>query len=180
MELQDKLSKILEPLDAPIVPSENFKPAAVLIPIFSDSERILFTLRTQIVRHHQGQISFPGGKYDEEDGNLKTTALRETFEEVGISKENITLVGRLNPSITISNYFVMPFVGIVKEYTPLRINNLEVEHCFLAPISELMKSENYLMGDFNGLQLPFYKYKSFRIWGVTGGILTDLFRRIQS
>ena len=179
MELLERLKTVLEPLDAPIVPSENFKPAAVLILISSESERILFTLRTQIVRHHQGQISFPGGKYDEEDKNLKNTALRETFEEVGISKDNIILIGRLNPSITISNYFVMPFVGIVEENTPLRINNLEVEHCFLAPISELMKEDNYLMGDFNGLQLPYYKYKNYKIWGVTGGILTDLFRRLK-
>lgn len=180
MDVLSKLHDIVDPLDAPIEPVKGLKLAAVLIPIFSESERILFTLRTQIVSHHQGQISFPGGKFDEEDQNLKTTALRETFEEVGIKSENISLIGRLNPSITISNYYVMPFVGLVKENTQLRINNLEVEHCFLAPVSELMKSENNVMGDFDGLRLPYYKYKNFKIWGVTGGILTDLFRRIRS
>lgn len=180
MDTHKKLRNIVDPLDAPIEPIKNLKLAAVLIPIFSESERILFTLRTQIVRHHQGQISFPGGRYEEEDMNLQTTALRETFEEVGISNDKITLVGRLNPSITISNYYVLPFVGLVEENTPIRINNLEVEHCFLAPITELMKPESNVMGDFEGLQLPYYSYKNYKIWGVTGGILTDLFRRLKS
>ncbi|NPD88972.1 MAG: CoA pyrophosphatase [Asgard group archaeon] len=180
MNILEKIRNTVDPLDAPIEPIKNLKLAAVLIPIFSESERILFTLRTQIVRHHQGQISFPGGRFDEEDMNLQTTALRETLEEVGISSDKINLIGSLNPSITISNYYVLPFVGLVEENSKIRINNLEVEHYFLAPITELIKPENNVMGDFEGLNLPYYRYKSYKIWGVTGGILTDLFRRLRS
>jgi 8-oxo-dGTP pyrophosphatase MutT (NUDIX family) len=180
MHFIEKLTDILDPLDVELPPFKDLNLAAILIPIFRESKRILLTLRTQIVRHHQGQVSFPGGRFDEEDNDLKTTALRETFEEVGIEKSKITLLGTLNPSITISNYYVLPFVGLVEEDVKLKINNLEVEHCFLAPINELMKPENSLIGDFEGLKLPYYKYKNYRIWGVTGGILTDLFRRLQS
>lgn len=180
MHLIEKLRNIVEPLDASINPINDLKLAAILIPIFKESERVLLTLRTQIVRHHQGQVSFPGGRYDEEDKNLQITAIRETYEEVGITRDKITLLGTLSPSITTSNYFVLPFVGLIEEDAIIKINNLEVEHCFLAPIEELMKPENNVMGDFDGLQLPYYKYGNYKIWGVTGGILTDLFRRLRS
>lgn len=175
----EQLQEILNPMSSHVDAKPNFKLAAVLVPIFKEENKILFTLRTQIVSHHKGQVSFPGGSFDENDGNIIETAYRETKEEVGINKENITMVGRLNPMSTISNYYVIPFVGLVEKGTQIRANNLEVEHYFFAPISDLMNPENILMGDFDGMRLPYYSYSNYKIWGVTGMILADLLDRLK-
>ena len=175
----EQLQKILEPLSSHVELKPNLKLAAVLIPIFKGDNKILFTLRTQIVKHHKGQVSFPGGSFDEEDKTIINTAFRETYEEVGIYKDNITLVGRLNPMSTISNYYVIPFVGLIEKDTPIRINNLEVEHYFLAPIEDLLNPDCIQMGDFDGMKLPYYSYGNFKIWGITGMILSDLLNRIR-
>ncbi len=175
----EQLQEILEPLSLHVETKPNFNLAAVLVPIFKDDNKILFTLRTQIVSHHKGQVSFPGGRFDENDGNILETAYRETKEEVGISKENIKMIGRLNPMSTISNYYVIPFVGLVEKDTQVRANNLEVEHYFFAPISDLMNPENIQMGEFDGMRLPYYSYSNYKIWGVTGMILSDLLNRLK-
>ncbi len=175
----EQLREILEPLSSHVNVNPGFKLAAVLVPIFKEEDKILFTMRTQIVSHHKGQISFPGGRFEENDSNILETVYRETKEEVGITKENITMVGRLNPMSTISNYYVIPFVGLVEKDTPIRANNLEVEHYFFAPISDLMDPENILMGDFDGMRLPYYSYSNYKIWGVTGMILSDLLNRLK-
>jgi 8-oxo-dGTP pyrophosphatase MutT (NUDIX family) len=174
-----QLQEILEPLSSNVDANPNLRLAAVLVPIFKEENKILFTLRTQIVSHHKGQVSFPGGSFDKSDSNILETAYRETKEEVGISKDNITMVGRLTPMSTISNYYVIPFVGLVEKGTQVRANNLEVEHYFFAPISDLMNPENILMGDFDGMRLPYYSYSNYKIWGITGMILSDLIDRMK-
>ncbi|MFW9852436.1 MAG: NUDIX hydrolase [Candidatus Thorarchaeota archaeon] len=173
------LQDILEPLSSHVDAKPNFKLAAVLVPIFKEDNKILFTLRTQIVSHHKGQVSFPGGSYDAKDGNILETAYRETKEEVGICKDNITMIGRLSPMSTISNYYVIPFVGLIDKGTQVKANNLEVEHYFFATISYLMNPENILIGKFDGMRLPYYSCSNYKIWGVTGMILSDLLNRLR-
>ena len=180
MDILAKIRTVLEPIDSPIESYPSYRLAAVLIPIFEKELSILFTLRTQNVKHHKGQVSFPGGRYDDDDKNIIETALRETQEEVGIERNEIKLLGRLNSTVTISNYHVVPIVGLIRKIIPIRTNTLEVEHCFFAPLEELLKPENYLKGNFDGFFLPYYKFSNFKIWGITGRILTDLINRIRS
>jgi 8-oxo-dGTP pyrophosphatase MutT (NUDIX family) len=180
MDFIEKLENILEPIDAKVKSMPHLRLAAVLIPILKNEKRILFTQRTQTVKHHKGQISFPGGRFDKSDGAIMNTALRETKEEVGIGKEDITLIGRLNPMTTTSRYYVIPFVGLLEDNVQVSINTLEVEHCFFASIEELMDPENYLKGNFDGWNLPYYRYRGYKIWGITGQILTDLIVRLRN
>ena len=96
MNLVSKLQTVLDPIDKKFQLKDNLRLAAVLIPIFLKDERLLFTKRTEFVKHHQGQIAFPGGRFEEKDNNLLTTALRETNEEVGIKPEDIEVLGKLD------------------------------------------------------------------------------------
>jgi len=179
MDFITKLENVLEPIEVSVKSKPHLRLAAVLIPVLRNEKKILFTQRTQTVKHHKGQISFPGGRYDKSDGNVINTALRETKEEVGVSQDDITLIGRLNPMTTISRYYVIPFVGLLEDDIQVSINTLEVEHCFFASIEELMDPENYLKGNFDGWNLPYYRYRGYKIWGITGQILTDLFNRLR-
>ncbi|MCE7748383.1 MAG: CoA pyrophosphatase, partial [Candidatus Heimdallarchaeota archaeon] len=91
MELLSGLENKLESVKSPVSHKPHLKLAAVLIPIYSDSNRILLTKRTENLKHHQGQIAFPGGRYEESDETLAETVLRETEEEVGIKSDFIEL-----------------------------------------------------------------------------------------
>src|SRR2546425_13341591 len=94
-------------------------PAAVLILVQDkDGEpHVLFTERTHQVEHHKGQICFPGGACDETDDSLEATALRETFEEIGVRPEHVRIIGQLDDMVTISNFRVTPYVGLLSSPT---------------------------------------------------------------
>src|SRR2546422_4378074 len=117
-------------------------PAAVLI-LVCDREgepHVVFTERTTHVEHHKGQISFPGGACDEADDCLETTALRETFEEIGVVPDHVHIVGQLDDMVTVSNFRVTPYVGLLRtefEY-PFVLNDHEVARVVQVPLTFLM------------------------------------------
>ena len=157
----------------------NATPAAILILIYDlDGEaHILFTERTHRVEHHKGQISFPGGACDESDDCMETTALRETAEEIGVLPEHVEVIGQLDDMLTISNFLVTPYVGVLKtnsEY-PFVINHHEVVEVVQVPLSHLLDDRNMELEvrQFKGKQVlvPAYTYEGHRIWGATARML---------
>lgn len=169
----------------------NATPAAILILVYDrDGEaHILFTERTHQVEHHKGQISFPGGARAESDDCVETTALRETAEEIGVQPEDVEIIGQLDDMLTISNFLVTPYVGILKtnsaypfvinhaEY-PFVINHHEVVEVVQVPLPHLLDDRNLELEvrQYKGKQVltPAYTYDGHRIWGATARMLRQL------
>ncbi|RMG37722.1 MAG: CoA pyrophosphatase [Methanobacteriota archaeon] len=155
----------------------EFIPAAVIIPFFSKNNEahILFTLRTDTVEHHKGQVSFPGGAMEEQDDTLEETALRETFEEVGIPPEHIRIIGQLDDFPTISDFLVTPFVATIPYPYPFRPNHHEVAEVLEVPLELFLTDEHFEMQEreYDGKIYPvyFYHFQHTVIWGVTGFII---------
>jgi 8-oxo-dGTP pyrophosphatase MutT (NUDIX family) len=152
-------------------------PAAVLLPLFlkDGGYHVLFTKRSQQLNHHRGEISFPGGVSQPEDGSLLVTALRETWEEVGIAPEEVEILGALDDFLSIHDYLVTPFVGVFPEAYPLRINGEEIERIIEVPLSHLLKPEIFRTEDWTWKgrehQVFFYTFGDDEIWGLTAAIL---------
>ena len=160
-------------------PSDKVR-AAVLCPLFiaDDSLHILFIKRSQTVRAHRGEISFPGGVMESGDLSLAHTCLRETEEEIGIKAEEITILGALDEVNTTTGFLVSPYVGIIPQPRRLTLSRDEVESVITAPIAELYKPENQIdFYYFNGrtLQsLTAYRCQGQIIWGATARVLARL------
>jgi len=164
-------------------------PAAVLIPLlYKNGEyHIIFTRRTETVQYHKGQISFPGGAYEEEDETLVDTALRECDEEIGLPPEVVEVLGELDDTITVtSGYIISPFVGLVQEERPLKLHPLETEEILKIPVSTLLEKDclRQTTEVVNGQKITTYAYhcQGNVIWGATAKILSqflDIFARLQ-
>ncbi|MBU3928467.1 MAG: CoA pyrophosphatase, partial [Bacteroidetes bacterium] len=127
---------------------------------------------------HSGQIAFPGGKAEKEDASLENTALRETFEEVGIQPQQVEIIGKLTDLyIPPSNYLVAPFVGILQE-EPHITPNYEVERALIIPLSDLMNQGNCMEKTISvrsiQLQVPCYTLDGEIIWGASSMMLAEL------
>jgi 8-oxo-dGTP pyrophosphatase MutT (NUDIX family) len=158
----------------------GLKPAAVLAPLFHDGHewRVLFTKRTDRVEAHKGQVSFPGGTQDPQDETLLATALRETFEEIGVRAQDVEVVGGLEPVVTITNYLVCPFVGLIPHPYPFRLNDYEVERLIEVPLSQLLAEDRDQPAD-NPAALQFNRQGDL-IWGATARILHQLLGAVRS
>ena len=153
-------------------------PAAVILPLYQkDGEyHILFTKRTENLEYHKGQICFPGGARDEEDKSLEDTALRETFEEIGVRPLDVEILGQLDNMGTVSSSFLItPFVGLIPYPCEFVVNRDEIEEVVRVPISALLDKDNY-WEEFQVHQgknhlVCFYQYQGKVIWGATARIL---------
>lgn len=151
--------------------------AAVLIPLlFREGEWcVLVTQRTQHVEHHKGQISFPGGACDPEDASLEATALREVYEEIGLSPEAVEILGALDDLQTITDFAVTPFVGVIRQPSAYCLNPAEVEAVIEVPLAFLRDRDNLRVeqleykGDLH--EVLFWDYGPHVIWGATARIL---------
>lgn len=162
-----------------VLGEDHLPRAAVLLPLYDtgDEPHILFTKRSELVEHHKGQISFPGGAHDPEDHDLAYTAVRETFEEIGVATDHVELLGQLDEMITVSNFLVRPFVGRITEPGPYPFahSEIEVAEILEVPLSHLRDEANVLAEQrvYQGREVTMYSYK-FRdhvIWGATARIL---------
>ncbi len=157
--------------------------AGVLIPVIERVAglSVLLTQRSADLKHHAGQVSFPGGRMEEHDADVVQTALRETHEEVGIPPQAIDVVGYLPPMPTVTGYAVTPVVGLISADVPLRIDRTEVEYAFEVPLAFLLdpRNERALERVYEGRRIPTveFHYAGERIWGATAHILVEL-RRI--
>ena len=154
--------------------------AAVLVPLLlrNGTWHVLVTQRTNEVPHHKGQISFPGGACDKEDAGIVATALRETYEEIGVPPLAVDVLGLLDDMFTSSHFVITPVVGVIPYPYPRRLNPAEVEATAEVPLSFLRDPANLRMEqvEFEGepMELLFWDYGTYTIWGATARILKEL------
>ena len=119
---------------------EALRPAGVLIPVIDRREglSVLLTQRSATLKHHAGQVSFPGGRMEAQDSDVVETALREAREEVGIRPESVAVIGYLPPMPTVTGYAVTAVVGLVTEEVTLQLDPTEVEYAFEVPLAFLL------------------------------------------
>jgi 8-oxo-dGTP pyrophosphatase MutT (NUDIX family) len=140
---------------------------------------VLLTLRNASLPHHAGQISFPGGRIEEGDASAAATALRETEEEIGLARESIEIIGRLDDYITGTGFLVAPIVGLIRPPYALNPDPSEVEATFEVPLAFLLDPANHRRESrvFNGVERRFYAmpYGDKYIWGATAAMLMNLY-----
>lgn len=159
-------------------PVEELRKAAVLIALTdSDEPELIYTLRSNKVGSHGGEVSFPGGMYEDVDKNLEHTALRESEEETGMDSSKVNILGPLDTVVSRYNISVTPYVGIVPENVSLNNKSEEIESCFKVPLSFLLKDERHrndeIKRDGDIFFMPAYQYDSYIIWGLTAMMTVD-------
>ncbi len=176
--MQQRLKQALSQRQkSPVVDASQI-PAAVLVPIYYKQGEyyILFTKRTETVKAHKGEISFPGGAYEEQDETLANTALRECAEEIGLAVEADELLGELDDLVTTtSGYIISPFVAAIPWPYPFKVDPIEVKEIIEVPISALLDKDR-LRQETDALDgqvtaTYFYDYQGTVIWGATAKIL---------
>ena len=175
----------LNPTLAGELESVATRDAAVLVPVIDDGAedaRLILTMRAGTLRSHSGQIAFPGGKIDPEDGSPEVAAMREAEEEIALARCYVEPIGRLPPYLTMSGFRITPVLATVKPGFSLTPNPQEVDDVFEVPLSFLMTPENHVRQSrvWQGRERHYYTmpYEDRFIWGVTAGILRMLYERL--
>jgi 8-oxo-dGTP pyrophosphatase MutT (NUDIX family) len=167
-----------------LLPAELSR-AAVLVPIVEREEglTVLLTQRATHLKHHAGQVSFPGGRMEPGDAGPWEAALRETEEEIGLPREHVRLAGYLGDHFVITGYVVTPVVGFVRPGFTLRLDVTEVEDAFEVPLSFVLDPANHVPRErhfagrtFSGYDIP---YQGHNIWGATAVMLMSLYRLLE-
>lgn len=168
---------------------ETSKKAAVLIVVYADNAgdlNLIFIKRsTQEKDKHSGQISFPGGQKEKEDISLEMTALRETYEEIGLFQNDLTILGMLTPLyVYVSNFYVEPYVACLNKLPNFKIQESEVQEIITAKISYLLSEDSKYTADFNirnkvFKNMPHYKLVDNILWGATAMITAELLDIIE-
>lgn len=200
-ESLERLSKALHAPDAPpsgpgwnlvdlidALPGgvDALRPAAVLIALTERAGdlQVLLTRRTEALRHHAGQISFPGGRIESSDANPLAAALREADEEVGLPPDLVTPLGFLDPFVTITGFHVFPLVALIDAAFVPRIDPNEVAEAFEVPLSFLLDANNVKHSEieFQGRarRLSEFHHSGHRIWGATAAMLVNFRQRLEA
>lgn len=166
-------------------PETEFRRAAVLVPIILAPEgaRIVYTLRTDVLRDHAGQVSFPGGSLEKGDDSLLATALREAEEEVDLEPDLVEVIGELEEMyIPPSKFLVRPFVGLLPREAEMTLAPEEVEAIFSVSLEELMSPEVYQRviweRDGHPYEVPIFAVGGHEIWGATAAMTAGLLARL--
>ena len=159
-------------------PVKELRKAAVLIAVTDSKEpELIYTLRSDKVGSHGGEVSFPGGMYEETDGTLENTALRESEEETGLDKNKVNILGPIDTVVSRFNISVTPYVGIVPHDIELNDSSDEIEACFRVPVSFLLRDKRHRNDEINRngdiFFMPAYQYNSYIIWGLTAMMTVD-------
>lgn len=156
--------------------------AAVLIGVVEDDEaHVILTKRQDSLRKHSGQIAFPGGKIDGDEG-AELAAIREAEEEIGLGRHFIDVIGAMPQIPVLSGFRITPVLATVRPGFTLRPNPDEVEHIFQVPLAFLMDPDNHQRDSWQlgGQDRHFYvmPYQGWRIWGITAGIIRSVYERL--
>ena len=174
----DSIKQKLELIN--LIEPTKYKKAGVLIllkkDIGSNEFRILFTKRSSKLSTHSGEVSFPGGMWEEKDTSLFDTAMRESNEEIGLKKKNVMDLGRMNYLLSRHKVEVNPFVGYLESNQEF-IGNFEIDEIFDVPVSFLLNNNNIFYKEFKRndlrISMPSWVYNGNRIWGLTALITAD-------
>lgn len=170
---------------APLKQHHKLVEAAVLVPLIERNKQlmVLLTKRAQHLKHHPGQISFPGGKVEKFDSNITQAALRETKEEIGIDGDDLHVLGQLHPYHTITGFRITPIVAFVKSNSSTSIDHNEVDEIFYVPISHFLNTKKHIslevVHSTIRQKVRFMPYKQYNIWGATATIINDLVNLIE-
>jgi 8-oxo-dGTP pyrophosphatase MutT (NUDIX family) len=182
----DQIRNILASRQRRIIEHPPFSHAAVLVPLFQKSGgcHLLFTKRSEEVKYHKGEISFPGGVVDEEDSELISTALREASEEIGLKESDVQIVGVLDDIVTITEFIVTPIVGLFPYPYPFEVSEAEIAELIEVPLVSLLDENCFgereiLRGSRNEVVYS-YQYGKYIIWGATARILKQFLDLISS
>jgi 8-oxo-dGTP pyrophosphatase MutT (NUDIX family) len=177
---------VLNPSFVDLALALQLKDAAVLVPVVDDGEdaKVILTQRTSTLRKHSGQIAFPGGAIDPEDGSAENAALREAEEEIGLDRRFVQPIARLPRYYSSSGFRITPVLAVVERGFDLRLNPTEVDEAFEVPLAFLMNAQNHQRGSrvLEGAERQFYvmPYGERNIWGITAGILRTLYERLYA
>ena len=177
----EQAKRVLQVRERDVIPLELLRPAAVLIPYYEkDGEgHLVLTKRSSTVDTHKGQVAFPGGK-QEEGEDLLTTALRETHEELGISPDDVEIIGPLDDIVTISDFRVTPYFGRIPHPYDYVLSEDEIESVFATPLSALMDDgnlvKNIITHEGNQYATYYFDWDGYTIWGATGRIVVQFLK----
>jgi 8-oxo-dGTP pyrophosphatase MutT (NUDIX family) len=157
----------------------------VLVPLFLDAERrphAVFTRRRADLRRHAGEISFPGGRRDPTDADLRETALREAEEEIGLPRADVRILGELAPTSTyVTGYLIHPFVGLIPAATSWQLSPNEVDAVLELPLDALRAGRQRTRMERRGIEFETDTYivDEHLIWGATARIVENLLQHAQ-
>jgi 8-oxo-dGTP pyrophosphatase MutT (NUDIX family) len=160
--------------------------AAVLVPLVDREEglSVLLTQRATHLKNHGGQISFPGGRIEGADEGPLAAALRETEEEIGLSRQHVTFAGYLEPHLVLTGFWVTPVVGFVQPGFALELDRSEVDATFEVPLLHILDVANHkarerMLGTTK-VRVYDIPYGEHHIWGATAGMLMSLYKLLNS
>ena len=173
---------LLTPEEAARLDAPGRKDAAVLVPLFfhAGEPHAVFTRRRGDLSHHAGEISFPGGRQDRPDEDLRTTALREAEEEIGLPREAVELVGALAPTPTfVSDYRIHPFVGVIEPGHVWSAQPTEVDEVLELSLPALLRGYELKHMKAVPFKTATYTVDGHLVWGATARILGNLLERLR-
>ncbi len=166
--------------DLALPKDRRLRPAGVLVAIslVEDAPRVILTKRSSALKHHPGQIAFPGGKVDEGDADVTAAALREAWEEIGLPSELPEVIGLLPNHETVTNFQVTPVVALLNEPFEIRPEAGEVAEVFSVPLAHVLDQKNYIVESrsWRGTRRHYYTvpFGPYYIWGATARMLRNL------
>lgn len=181
LDLPLKLDRILGPHW-----QRSLRRAAVLVPLVDRPEgaTVLLTQRSQSMRDHAGQISFPGGRVEPADRSIADAALREAHEEIGLVPDACTVLGYLDDYPTVTRFCITPVVARVDPGAHYAPDEVEVDHAFEVPLALLLDTASYARKSIGrmGVEIPYFEvhWADWRIWGATAGMLHNLASHVRS
>lgn len=162
----------------------DYPEAGVLVPVTNNHQQpeLIFTLRSDNLKTHRGQVSFPGGRRDLTDASLEATALRESHEEIGLPPEHVHVIAPLSQVMSRYGILVTPYVGVVPEDYPLVASPDEIESIFQVPIDFFLEDRRERTDALSFLNhtfyVPCYRWERYQIWGLSAVILVDFLNAV--
>ncbi|WP_152208667.1 NUDIX hydrolase [Marinobacter changyiensis] len=162
----------------------DYPEAGVLVPVTNNHQQpeLIFTLRSDNLKTHRGQVSFPGGRRDLTDSSLEATALRESHEEIGLPPEHVHVIAPLSQVMSRYGILVTPYVGVVPEDYPLVASPDEIESIFQVPIDFFLEDRRERTDALSFLNhtfyVPCYRWERYQIWGLSAVILVDFLNAV--